>query len=373
MDDDTPPFFYVMNYASEADGDVIDMVSGNPDWEPPEALRDGLHEYADASPEEFQYPPSVGLPELREEIAQRRGVDISQVVITNGAGEANHLAMTEGLDAMEGNEIILTDPVYPYYDGRTSLLDAEKTFVPVEADGHLNPAAVRERASTETAVIVVNSPNNPMGVTYDGDTIEELVEIAEEYGALLVSDEVYDHFDYSGRFTSALSFDSPNRVVTNSFSKSMAITGWRVGYAIFPREDRPGPYGDLVDSARTRHMLTNVAISRPAQTAVLQALRETGPEYYEAVRERMVERIDRFTSALDAAGADYTEPEGSFYVMARFPGTPGTMENIEWLIDEAGVAGMPGEAFGDSRSEWMRFALVSPRVEEAAERLDEFF
>ncbi|MFC7071526.1 pyridoxal phosphate-dependent aminotransferase [Halovenus rubra] len=373
MDDDTPPFFYVMNYASEAEGDVIDMVSGNPDWEPPEALREGLREYADAETDQFQYPPSVGLRELREEIAKRRGVDISQVIITNGAGEANHLAMAGGLEAVDGNEIILADPVYPYYDGRTSLLDAEKTLIPVDKDGHLNPETVHKRASEETAVIVVNSPNNPMGVTYDGDAIEQLLGVAEEYDALLVSDEVYDHFDYSGRFTSALSFDSPNRIVTNSFSKSMAVTGWRVGYAIFPREDRPAPYNELVDSARTRHMLTNVAISRPAQASVLRALRETDPSYYEAVREQMVERIDRFTSALDAAGAEYTEPEGSFYVMARFPGLPGTMENIEMLIDEAGVAGMPGEAFGDSRSDWMRFALVSPRVEEAAQRLAEFF
>ena len=373
MDYETPQFFRVMKYASEAEGDVIDMVSGNPDWEPPEALREGLREYADADADEYQYPPSVGLTELREEIAQRRGVARSQVVVTNGAGEANHLAMAGSLDAMSGNEIILTDPVYPYYAGRTSMLGAEQVYVHADESGHLDPEAVRERASEDTAAIVVNSPNNPMGVTYDGDTIEALVEIAETHGAMLVSDEVYDHFDYSGRFTSALSFDSPHRIVTNSFSKSMAITGWRVGYAIFPHPDEPSPYGNLVDAARTRHMLTNVAISRPAQTAVLRALRETGPEYYEAARERMTERIERFTTALDEAGAEYTEPEGSFYVMARFPGIPGTMENVEWLIDEAGVAGMPGEAFGESRADWMRFALVSPRVEEAAQRLDDFF
>ncbi len=373
MDDDTPPFFYVMRYASEADRDVIDMVSGNPDWEAPAALREGLREYADATPDEFQYPPSVGLDELREEIAQRRGVERSQVIITNGAGEANHLAMAGGLEAMDGTEIILADPVYPYYDGRTSLLGAEKTLIPVDETGHLDADTVREQASEETAVIVVNSPNNPMGVTYGHDTIEALVDIAEEYDALLVSDEVYDHFDYSGKFTSALTFDSPNRIVTNSFSKSMAITGWRIGYAIFPHPDSPAPYGGLVDRARTRHMLTNVAISRPGQTAVLRALRETGPEYYEASREMLEERIEQFTAALDAAGAEYTRPEGSFYVMARFPEIPGTMENIEWLIDEAGVAGMPGEAFGETRADWMRFALVTPRAAEAAKRLDDFF
>jgi len=373
MDYETPQFFRVMKYAAEADGDVIDMVSGNPDWEPPEALREGLRAYAEADAGEFQYPPSVGLRELREEIAERRGVERSQVIITNGAGEANHLAMAGALEAMPGNEVVLTDPVYPYYAGRTSMLGADAVYVPVDERGHLDADAVREHASEDTAVIVANSPNNPMGVTYDGETVEALVDVAEEYEAMLVSDEVYDHFDYSGRFTSALAFDSPSRIVTNSFSKSMAITGWRVGYAIFPRPDEPAPYGDLVGRARTRHMLTNVATSRPAQTAVLRALRETGPEYYEQSRALLEERIDRFTTALDEAGAAYTEPEGSFYVMARFPDVSGTMENVEWLIDEAGVAGMPGEAFGESRAEWMRFALVSPRVEEAARRLDEFF
>jgi aspartate aminotransferase len=371
MDYETPQFFRVMQYAEAADRDVVDMVSGNPDWEPPAALREGLHAYADADPDQFQYPASVGLRELREEIADRRGVDVEQVIITNGAGEANHLAMVEGLSAMPGSEILLVDPVYPYYAGRANLIGADTGYVPVDEDGHLDPAAVRERASAETAVIVVNSPNNPLGVTYDGETIRDLVAVAEEYDALLVSDEVYDHFDYSGRFESVLSVDSPNRVATNAFSKSMAITGWRVGYAVFPHPD--GPQGDLTERVRTRHMLTNVTCSRPAQAAVHHALRNTDPAYYEGTRETIRERIATFTDALDAAGADYTEPEGAFYVMARFPGFEGTLENVERLIDEAGVAGMPGEAFSDSRAEWIRFALVTPRVEEAADRLAAYF
>jgi aspartate aminotransferase len=210
-----------------------------------------------------------------------------------------------------------------------------------------------------------------MGVTYDAETVAGLVEVAETYDALLVSDEVYDHFDYSGRFASALSVASPNRVVTNSFSKALAITGWRVGYAVFP--DPEGPTSDLLERARTRHMLTNVTGSRPAQAAVRHALQHTGPEYYEGVRDRLRERIDVFTDALDAVGAEYTEPEGAFYVMARFPDFPGTFENVERLIDEAGVAGMPGETFGESREEWIRFSLTTDRVEEASDRLVEFF
>jgi aspartate/methionine/tyrosine aminotransferase len=367
MDYETPQFFRVMKYAADADHDVVGMANGSPDWEPPTALREGLREYADAEPDEFQYPPSVGLRELREEFATRRGVDQRRIVITNGTGEANHLAMAGGLETMPGDEILLADPVYPYYAGRGNYLGAETTFVPVGADGHLDPAAVRDRASHDTAVIVVNSPNNPMGVTYSAETIEALVAVAEAYNAILVSDEVYDHFDYSGRFSSALSVDSDNYVVTNAVSKSMAVTGWRVGYAVFPDPD--GPQGELLDDARTRHMLTNVTGSRPAQAAVAHALRNTDPAYYEGVRERLRERIDTFTDALDAIGAPYTDPEGAFYVMAKVPGYDGTFDDIERLIDDVGVSAMPGEAFGRAREEWMRFSLTTDRVDTAAERL----
>jgi aspartate/methionine/tyrosine aminotransferase len=195
--------------------------------------------------------------------------------------------------------------------------------------------------------------------------MEELVAIAEEHDALLVADEVYDHFDFSGRFESALTIDSEHRIVTTAYSKSMAITGYRVGYAVFPES--------LVKAAKTRHMLVNVATSRPAQQAVLHALRNTHADYYEETREMLRERIDAFTDALDAAGAEYSRPDGAFYVMARFEDFPGTLDNVYTLIDEAGVAGMPGEAFGESREEWVRFALVTPRAEEAAARLADYF
>lgn len=361
MQYETPLFFHVMRYAARADRDVIDMVSGNPDWDPPQALRDGLAAYAEFESEHFQYPPSDGLRGLREEIAARRGVDVDQVIVTNGAGEANYLAMARALERDAGSEVLLTDPVYPYYPGKATMLGGSQRFVSAGVDGQLDPADVRAAANEDTACIVVNTPNNPTGVVYPEPTMRELVAIAEDVDAVLVSDEVYDHFDRSGQFASALAVDSPNRIITNAFSKSMAITGFRVGYAIVPPE--------LVADAKSRHMLVNVAGSRPAQYAVLQALRETGPDYYERNRALLEERVETFTEALEDAGAEYTRPQGSFYVMARFDGHPGTLETVEQLIDEAGVAGMPGEAFGESRADWLRFALVTPRVEAAAERL----
>jgi aspartate/methionine/tyrosine aminotransferase len=365
MDYDEPLFFHVIQYAHRADGDVVDMVSGNPDWDPPAALREGLHEYADAPTEAFQYPPSDGLRGLREEIAARRDVDPARVVVTNGGGEANYLAMARAMERDAGDEFVLTDPVYPYYPGKAQMLGGTATTVPVHEDGHLDMEAMRAAIGDETACIVVNTPNNPTGAVYPRETIEELAGLAEAHDALLLVDEVYDHFDFSGRFESALTVDSPNRVVTSSYSKTFGITGFRVGYSVFPES--------LVEKAKTRHMLVNVTGSRPSQAAVLSALEATGPAYHEAVRDTLRSRIDAFCDALDAAGADYSRPEGAFYVLARFDGFPGTMENVKALIDDGGVAGMPGEAFGEARDEWIRFALCTPRAEEAAERLAAYF
>ncbi|MFC6726008.1 pyridoxal phosphate-dependent aminotransferase, partial [Halobium palmae] len=287
MEYDEPLFFRVMQYAARADRDVVDMVSGNPDWDAPPALREGLSEYADAPGEAFQYSPSEGLRELREEVGERRNVDAAQVVVTNGTAEANYLGMARAMERDAGDEVILTDPVYPYYPGKTSMLGGEARYVAVDDRGRLDADDVREAASEDTACILVNSPNNPTGAVYGPETIRELVAVAEENDALLVSDEVYDHFDYSGRFESALTVDSDRRIVTGGFSKSMAITGFRVGYAILPH--------GLVDAAKTRHMLVNIAASRPAQRAVLHALRETPAEYYEETRDVLRERIRTFT------------------------------------------------------------------------------
>lgn len=365
MEYEEPQFFHVMQYAANADRDVVDMVSGNPDWEPPQALRDGLREYADFDIDQFQYPASDGLHELKVEIGERRNVDPDQLVVTNGTGEANYLAMAAALERDAGSEVLLTDPVYPYYPGKAAMLGGDVTFVPVNRDGSLDVDAYREAISDETALVLVNTPNNPTGAVYDHETIRELVELCEDHDALLLADEVYDHFDFSGRFESALTIDSENRIVTSGFSKSLAVTGFRVGYAIFPEHLAPG--------AKTRHMLVNVATTRPGQHAVLEGLRGADPDYYAEARDLLRERIETFTSALDAAGAEYTTPEGGFYVMVRFDDFPGTMENVKKLVDEAGVAGMPGDTFGTAYSDWLRFALVTPRTEEAAQRLVDYF
>ncbi|MDX1744802.1 MAG: pyridoxal phosphate-dependent aminotransferase [Halobacteriales archaeon] len=366
MDYEAPEFFDLMAYVANADHDVIDMVSGNPDWGSPPSVAEGLHTYADRGGPDFQYPPTEGLGELRREIADRRDVSVDQVVVTVGGGEANYLGFAMALEHASGEEALLTDPVYPYYPGKVSMLGGTARYIPADDAGRLDPDTVREYVTDETALVVANTPNNPTGAVYDQDTMAALVEAAEDHDAMLVSDEAYDHFDFSGRFTSALHFDSANRIVTNSYSKTLAITGFRVGYAVFPT-------AAMANRARDRHMLTLTAGNRPAQAAVLHALRHTDPDYYEESRAVLRDRVDVFTDALETAGAEFSTPDGGFYVMARFEGLPGTTANVKRVIDEAGVAGMPGDAFGTTRADWFRFALVSPRVSEAADRLAAFF
>jgi len=360
MEYDRPQFARLSRYAAEADRDVVDTVSGNPDWEPPAALREGLHSYADGDPEQFQYPPSEGLDALRAEIATRRNVSRDRVLVTNGAGEANHLALAAALTANDGTEVLCTDPTYPYYPAKAELLGGDPRLVPTARDGALDLDAFRAAAGPETAAIVLNTPNNPTGAVYPIETVRAVAALAAEVGATLLVDEVYQQFDFTGTFESALTLDH-EVAVTTAFSKSMAITGFRVGYAVLPEP--------LLSHARTRHMLVNVTGSRPAQAAVLAALRETEPGYYAHNRELLRDRVATFTDALDDIGAEYTTPEGGFYVLARFDGLPGTTANAERMIDEAGVAAMPGATFGDARSEWFRFALVTPRVEAAADRI----
>ncbi len=366
MEYEAPVFFDLMEYVAGREHDVIDLVSGNPDWGSPPGIEQGLREYAELGGEAYQYPPTEGLRALREEIAERRNVSVEQIVVTVGGGEANYLAIAAGLERHSGNTVVLTDPVYPYYPGKVTMLGGTVRYMKANRDGSLSPARIQEVVDDDVAAIVVNSPNNPTGAVYGEETMKTVVQEAESHDAMVVSDEAYDHLVLSGSFTSVLSVDSSNRILTTSFSKTFAITGFRVGYAVFPTDE-------MARLARDRHMLTVTAGVRPSQYAVLTALQSTPLAYFEDTRSLLRERVTEFGDALAAIGGEYSLPDGGFYVMVKFPDFPGTVENVKRLIDEAGIAGMPGNAFGESRAEWMRFALVSDRVTEAGDRLVNYF
>jgi aspartate/methionine/tyrosine aminotransferase len=361
-----PTIVDVQESADAADRDVVRMVSGRPDWDPPESLREGLHEAAEADAGSFQYAPPRGLDDLRAALAASLGpgTDPEAVTVTAGTVEANHLAMAHALERDAGDVALVPDPGYPYYAARVRMLGGRVRRVPVGSDGSLDVAGLGAAADDDVALVVVNTPNNPTGAVYDGATLRDAVGVAEDHDALLVSDEVYGRIDRSGEFASALSVDSDRRVVTGSVSKSLAATGLRVGYAVVPEP--------LREATTMRHVLTTIAASRPAQHAVLRALADVDEPYHRAVRECLDRRAATFVDALDGVGAEYVDPVGGMYVFARLPGVPGTVSNVHRLIAEAGVAAMPGATFGSAYEEWIRFSLTTPRVGTAADRVAAF-
>lgn len=363
-DYDEPLFQQVIASAERADRDVVRMVSGNPDWEPPAALREGLREAAEAAPSDLQYPPAPGLSDLRERLAARHGVARRRVLVTAGATEALSLGIARALSRDAGDEVVVVDPTYPYYPAQIDLHGGEVVRVPAAPDGGLDAAAVRAAVGPETAGVVLTDPNNPTGAVYDPESVRAVLDCAADHDALVVRDEVYDAYDLSGGFESALDLEvetGAEVVVVSAASKTFAVTGLRLGWAILPEAH--------VDPVRRRHLLTTVAASRPAQVATLRALRETDAAYGERGRERLRERRDRFCAALDDVGADYLPPQGAFYILAELPGVAGDLDSVERLIDEAGVAGMPGAAFGSAAEGTVRFSLTTDRIAEAAERL----
>ncbi|MEF8818715.1 MAG: pyridoxal phosphate-dependent aminotransferase [Haloferacaceae archaeon] len=361
-DYDEPLFQQVVAYADAADRDVVGMVSGNPDWGPPPALREGLREAADAPPADLQYPPAPGLPDLRAAVAARHGVATRRVLVTAGATEALSLGIARALSRGAGEEVVVVDPTYPYYPAQIDLHGGEVVRVPAAPDGGLDPGAVRATLGPETAGVVLTDPNNPTGAVYDPGAVRAVLDGAAAHDALVVRDEVYDAYDLSGSFESALSLATDaETVVVSAASKTFAVTGLRIGWAIVPPAH--------VDALRRRHLLTTVAASRPAQVATLRALQETDASYGERARDRLRGRRNRFCAALDGVGADYSPPQGGFYVLADLPGVAGDLASVERLVDEAGVAGMPGAAFGSAAEGLVRFSLTTDRVDEAVERL----
>jgi aspartate/methionine/tyrosine aminotransferase len=366
------PFEAVQQAVREADRDVLDLSSGSPDWAPPEALREGLRTYAECDPSAFDYPPIAGLPALRAWIATHHDVDREQVLVTTGASEANFLAVAAALAENDGDTVVVPDPAYPYYGDRARLLGGRLGRLTLGPTGELDAEDIEAlagpdpaRVEGETAAVVLNTPNNPTGAVYDQSTMAEVAGTVDAADATLISDEVYAPFDRSGQFTSARAV-TDDAVLVGGFSKALAITGFRVGYGIFPPR--------LLETARRYHRLCTLTASRPAQAAVLAALEtlDDGEGLSDLVadaRRRLGARSETLERALADVGDTVVSPAGGFYVLVDLPGVPGTVDGVRRLIEEAGVAAMPGAVFGETTAEYVRFSLTAERVETAAERL----
>jgi aspartate aminotransferase len=304
-----------------------------------------------------RYPPPLGDHELRETIATRltrlhgHAVSASQVVITAGSTAAISATLLACLD--EGDEAVLLDPAYSAYAPLIRQAGARPRRVPPRDETFaLDCDALAAAVTPRTKLLLFNNPVNPTGMVYPRAVLEAVAEIVSRHDLLVVADEVYDRLLFGGaRFTSVLDIPQlrERTIYINSFSKTYAMTGWRVGYLAAPPELLAGP--------ATLHRASANGVNWPAQRAALAAL-GLDPAVVESMRTAYAARLRALTTALgEIPGACYPVPQGAFYVFARFA-QAGSLSSAELTsaLREAGVAVRSGSEFGPAGEGYIRLS-----------------
>jgi aspartate aminotransferase len=332
----------------------INLGLGEPDFEPPAevvealcaAVRDGMNHYG----------PSAGLAELRDKVAERyrdRNPKTSRenVIITGSGSEALMAAAMTLYDP--GDEVLVPNPGFVLYGPDARLMGA--TPVPYSLPRkrrYLPDLAELERLVTRrTKAIVVNSPSNPTGAVLPSSVVDQIVDFAERHELTIVSDEVYEEMVYDGKFASF--WGRTDRVVIiNSFSKTLAMTGWRIGFLVAPRA--------LALDLNKMHYHIMACPPTPAQVAILAGLSEGGKAVRAMVREFRTRRnlVVRMLSRIP--GFDVVPPAGAFYAFPRFRWAKSSSEVATALL-RRGVITTPGDAFGSLGASHLRLSFAASR------------
>lgn len=351
----------------------INLAQGFPDFAAPEALKEAACRAVMADVN--QYAITWGAPKLREAIAHKARtfngipeVDPERhVTVTCGATEAMMAVMLSIVDP--GDEVIVFEPFYENYGPDAVLSQATLRFVPLEGDAFsVDYDKLRAAFGPKTRAIVVNTPHNPTGKVFSREELGWIAELCHEFDALVITDEIYEHMVYDGEHISIASLPGmAERTITISgLSKTFAVTGWRLGYAIAPAE--------LTSAIRRAHDFLTVGAPAPLQEAAVTAL-GFGPDYYQDLLAKYSARRDLMYGILTEAGLSPVLPQGAYYMMAdvsRF-GLSDTAF-VRRMIEQVGVAAVPGTSFYAHKAQgerWVRFAFPKkPETLEAArERL----
>jgi len=358
---------------AEEERGIISLGPGEPDFDSPKniisfackKLKEGFTHYS----------PPGGRRELREAVARKlkrdNKIDVSpdQVVITCGSTEAILLNLICTIDPGEG--VLIPDPGFLAYKPAVEILNGMPLCIPhKESDGFQFNIEEAERVIVpeKTKVIIINTPSNPTGVVFKKKILEEIADFASEYDLIVISDEAYEKLVYEGeRHVSMGSLNGmEERTLTlQSFSKTYAMPGFRVGYAAGPEE--------LVNAMRKVHIYSSICAPTISQLAALEALR--GPQTHV---KRMFKEYDRRRKLItkrinDIRGFSCVDPKGAFYV---FPNIKSfgvkSLVFSKWLIDNAKVATVPGTEFGRCGEGYIRcsYATGYKKIETALERIE---
>jgi aspartate aminotransferase len=358
--------------ALEAEGQhVIHLEIGEPDFATPRPVTEAAKVALDQG--WTHYGPPQGLPEFRDVVAnyisRTRNIKVGpqNVCIVPGAKPMIFFPMLALLEA--GDEVMYPDPAFPIYRSMIGFLDAKPVPIPLleERAFSLDLDYVRDRITDRTKLIILNSPENPTGGIIPEGDIRQLAEIVSQHDVMVLSDEIYSRICYDGEPFSLASVPgmTEKTIIMDGFSKSYAMTGWRLGFGVMP-EWLVGPITKLMANS-------NTCAATFVQRAAITGLEGPQTEVENMVRE-FRRRRDMFCPALNRiAGFTCTMPSGAFYAFANVKGTGLRSKEIEnILLEQAGVACLDGAAFGDCGEGYLRFSYANSfeNLTEALRRID---
>ena len=362
---------------------VIGFGAGEPDFPTPAHIVDAAREALN-DPKNFRYSPASGLPELKKAIAEKTlrdsGVEIdpSQVVITNGGKQAVYQAFQTVVD--DGDDVLLPAPYWTTYPEAIRLAGGNpvEVFAGAESDYKVTPEQLEQAWTPRTKALLFCSPSNPTGSVYTAEETRAIGEWAAAKGIFVISDEIYQHLTYDGVEFVSMAQAVPelheNLILLNGVAKTYAMTGWRVGWLVGPK--------DVVRAATNLQSHLSSNVNNVAQAAALAALE--GPmDQVEAMREAFDRRRRTIVDGLNAIdGVNCPVPTGAFYAYPdvtallgrEFDGvTPQTSAELaELILEKAEVAVVPGEAFGPSGYLRLSYALGDDDLAEGLARLQNF-
>jgi aspartate/methionine/tyrosine aminotransferase len=338
--------------------EIIHLEIGEPDFDTPVHIKEAAKQALDAGA--THYGPSAGLPELREAIAKHvaetRGVPVApeEVVVTPGAKPIMFFTIMALIG--DGDEVIYPNPGFPIYESVINFVGGVPVPIPLreESGFGFDLELFERRVSSKTKLIVINSPENPTGGVLDRDQLGRIADVARRRGIPVLSDEIYRQFLYEGEFASIMGLPGMREqtILLDGFSKSYAMTGWRLGYGVMPPALAEHVARLMVNSnscTASFVQLAGIAALQGDQTPVARMVAE-----FKRRRDLLVDGLNRLP------GVRCARPRGAFYVFPNITGTRRpSAEVAERLLTEAGVAALSGAAFGAHGEGYLRFSYAN--------------
>ncbi len=365
-----PAYRVIRDYAAQLGyKDLIYLNIGEPDFPTPQNIVKAAKKAMDKG--FTHYTEERGLAELRERLAlkirEEKKVEIEKdgILVTNGSAEAIFVTLMSLVNP--GDEVILFKPYYPPYLSCVRMAGGKPVFVPVNEETLIpDPETLKDFVSEKTKAIIVNSPCNPTGMVYDKDTLKAVAEIAADNDIYILTDEVYDRFIYDGNsFFSIASFDKnlERTIIINSFSKTYAMTGWRIGYLAGNKE--------LVSNILKVKSAVNVCANAISQKAALEALKKSSDRYVKKMLAEYARRRKLVLNMLSKVSEfKYPKPNGAFYLFPDISALEkDSLKFTMYLLEKAHVVVSPGNAFGSDGHIRISYASSMKNLKTAMNRI----